>query len=911
MSDRHWVAVLASQWGIEAELQPLSGESDRNFRVLARDGRSFVLKVMHVGCDAAVVDMLCAAHAHVRAADPTVPVPVVEPTRAGTPWCRHADPEGRERIAWLIACLEGTEYALFRPQQPRLIEELGDRLARLDRALAGFAHAGLHRSFKWDLLEADWIDAHQGEIADPVRRALVQRASASYAACKTALLREPRTAIHNDVNDYNILVAHTAAGAPCISGLIDFGDLTMGPAMVEIAIAAAYIAMDQPDPVRAVAALVAGYHRVVPLGGAQLELIWPLLRMRLAVSVTNSAMMQKLRPHDPYVTVSEAPAWRLLERTDGIPAAAAAARLRANCGLPVSAAAGSAAAWIDAARGTFAAVMGRSLHATPTRALSAVAGATPVDAFRLTDAEARALGSAPGDAHDGQQPWLGRYGEPRLLYTDRAFALGPHKGSDRRTVHLGVDVFLPAGSPVHAPLDGHVQIVEFRDQPLDYGGMVILQHTPAPGVKFSTLYGHLSRASVARLTTGQPIRKGEAFAALGDPSENGGWAPHLHLQVALLCELLGADWPGVADPDDLQFWRALCPNPAALLNQPDHHLDYRPLDTRGIGAERSAHFASNLKLSYAEPCLFVRGWRTHLFDEWGRAHLDAYNNVPHVGHAHPRLAAIANDQLQRLNSNTRYLHPAQIEFAHALLAKLPSHLTHVFFVNSGSEANELALRLARAHTGGRDMVVADHGYHGNTTGCIDISPYKFNKPRGGGAPDWVQVVPVADTYRGEHRGADAAERYAAAVDPALARIRARGGQLAGFIAETFPSVGGQIIPPDGYLRGVYARIRAAGGVCIADEVQTGLGRLGEFYWGFEQQGAAPDVVVIGKPLGNGHPLGAVVTTAAIARSFDNGIEFFSTFGGSTLSEKTHTAPSLSWAMPRARRSSTTACRRGL
>ena len=134
-------------------------------------------------------------------------------------------------------------------------------------------------------------------------------------------------------------------------------------------------------------------------------------------------------------------------------------------------------------------------------------------------------------------------------------------------------------------------------------------------------------------------------------------------------------------------------------------------------------------------------------------HLDAYNNVPHVGHAHPRLVAIAADQLARMNSNTRYLHPAQVEFAETLLAHMPPHLTHVFFVNSGSEGNELALRLARTHTGGKDMVTPDHGYHGNTTGAYDLSAYKFNKPNGGGCPEWVQLVPVADTYRGEHRGA--------------------------------------------------------------------------------------------------------------------------------------------------------------
>jgi 4-aminobutyrate aminotransferase-like enzyme len=147
----------------------------------------------------------------------------------------------------------------------------------------------------------------------------------------------------------------------------------------------------------------------------------------------------------------------------------------------------------------------------------------------------------------------------------------------------------------------------------------------------------------------------------------------------------------------------------------------------------------------------------------------------------------------------------------------------------------------------------------------------------------VQLVPVADTYRGEHRGPDAAIAYASHVDDAIARIHARGAKVAGFIAETFPSVGGQIIPPAGYLRQVYARIRAAGGVCIADEVQTGLGRLGHHFYGFEQQAAEPDIIVLGKPLGNGHPLGAVITTAEVAKSFDNGIEFFSTFGGSTVS----------------------------
>ena len=259
--------------------------------------------------------------------------------------------------------------------------------------------------------------------------------------------------------------------------------------------------------------------------------------------------------------------------------------------------------------------------------------------------------------------------------------------------------------------------------------------------------------------------------------------------------------------------------------------------------------------------------------------------MPHVGHAHPRIQAVAADQLLRMNSNTRYLHPAQVAFAEKITSKLPDPLSVCFFVNSGSEANELALRLARAATGGRDMITPDHGYHGNTTGAIDLSAYKFNAKGGVGPSDWVHLVEVADDYRGRHRrdDPDRAAKYAAQVKAAAEKITTKGGKLAGFIAETFPSVGGQIIPPPGYLAQVYAHIRATGGICIADEVQTGLGRLGRYYFGFEQQKALPDIVVLGKPIGNGHPLGVVVTTRAIADAFAQGPEYFSTFGGSTLS----------------------------
>jgi 4-aminobutyrate aminotransferase-like enzyme len=315
-----------------------------------------------------------------------------------------------------------------------------------------------------------------------------------------------------------------------------------------------------------------------------------------------------------------------------------------------------------------------------------------------------------------------------------------------------------------------------------------------------------------------------------------------------------------------------------------------------ILAARRRFVGGNISVGYRRPLQAVRGAMQYLFDEAGRRYIDAYNNVPHVGHCQPRVVEAATGQLRALNTNTRYLDEHLARFAERLAGTMPEPLRICYFVNSGSEANELALRLARAHTRQRDLIVLDAAYHGNTTTLIEISPYKFNGPGGSGKPPWVHVVPVPDVYRGSYRrsaglsrlrsqGADAdvGAKYADAVAQSIDQLRARGAGLCGFIAESCPSVGGQIMFPPGYLAAVYRHVRDAGGVCIADEVQTAYGRIGTHFYAFEEQAVVPDIVVLGKPIGNGYPLGAVVTTPEIAWSFDNGMEFFSTFGGSTVS----------------------------
>jgi 4-aminobutyrate aminotransferase-like enzyme/aminoglycoside phosphotransferase (APT) family kinase protein len=304
----------------------------------------------------------------------------------------------------------------------------------------------------------------------------------------------------------------------------------------------------------------------------------------------------------------------------------------------------------------------------------------------------------------------------------------------------------------------------------------------------------------------------------------------------------------------------------------------RPTRERLLDSRRELAGPS-LSISYQSPLHIVCGSRQYLYDADGRRYLDCVNNVAHVGHSHPRVVRAAAEQMELLNTNTRYLNELMVEYARRLTAALPEPLRVVYLVCSGSEANELALRLARTHTGREEVIVEDAAYHGNTTVLIEISPYKFEGPGGRGRASYVHKVPIPDVYRGVYRDSDAGLCYARHVADA-ARV-SRG--LAAFFCESAISCGGQIILPPGYLREAYASVREVGGVCVADEVQTGFGRAGQYFWAFESQGVVPDIVTLGKPIGNGHPLGAVVTTPEIAKSFANGMEYFNTFGGNPVS----------------------------
>ena len=880
------VRLALELYGIEAKARALPGEYDDNFQLSCADGRAFVLKVMHPARERSFIDLQCRALTHLAQRAPQLPLPRVTPNHSGELFTSIAAADGSTRLAWVLTYLNGKILAEVRPHSPELLGEVGRFLGEMDAALQSFTHPGASRELKWDSSRSSWIKGYIKEIGDSKRRELVEQFLALYQEEVVPVLpRLRRSVIYGDANDYNVLVGDVWPQPRKIAGVIDFGDMHHGITASEAAIAAAYGILGKEDPLAAATAIVAGYHGAFPLDEVELSVLFALIGARLAVSVTNSAHRKTLKPEDPYVTVSEAPAWEALEQLAKINPRFAHYTIRAACGLPAVPQNQKIEKLLKKSGGSAASILDVDLRTAPNVVFDLSVGSTLLGAdpnAARTSALSEKIVQAMRNA--SASVGVGRYDEARLVYTSPLFGASGNPTDERRTVHLGMDLFVEEGAAVRAPLEGVVHIATNNSAPLDYGPVVILRHATGEREEFFTLYGHLSKNSLEPLKAGQRIDRGEQFARVGSPEENGGWVPHLHFQIILDLLELGADFPGVAYASQRAVWTSLSPDPNLLLGIPADRFPVKEPDLSETLAARRALLGKSLSISYQRPLKIVRGWMQYLYDGTGRAYLDVYNNVPLVGHSHPRVVRATQEQLALLNTNTRYLHDNVNRYAERLTRLLPKSLQVCFFVNSGSEANELALRLARAHTGREDIIVLEHAYHGHTNTLIDISPYKFDGPGGRGKKPWVHVAPLADDYRGAYKRGDqqAGAKYAQRVAEILERTRAEGRGVAAYIAETLPSVGGQIVFPPGYLAEVYQHVRRAGAVCIADEVQVGFGRLGTHFWGFETQGVVPDIVVLGKPIGNAFPLAAVITTPEIANSFSNGMEFFSTFGGNPV-----------------------------
>jgi 4-aminobutyrate aminotransferase-like enzyme/Ser/Thr protein kinase RdoA (MazF antagonist) len=885
--------ILAAIYGLRGEgieIVSLPGEHDSNFRVTTAAGQ-YVLKVHPERAateDLGEIDLQNRAMLHLADRDPELPTPRPVPGADGETIAQVSrdagegvDPgdcgEHRERAVRLLTWLPGKPWGSLGSVGPSTFSSLGRLLARVDGAFKDFEHPRMRRPHRWALSSAADLLPRLGLVADPARRDLAGEVLARFAAAIAPRLAAcPAQVIHGDASDHNVLVG--ADGE--VSGLIDFGDMVHGPRISNLAVASAYAMIGQERPLEAILPLVAAYDDVLRLTGGELALLWELTLTRLAMSIVIAAWQHSEAPGNDYLLISQEGAWDLLKRLAAMNPHLAHFTLRDACGREPVPEARRIVGWIEARSLYFAPVLAGVPAGAPRvqvdlgEAAMSAAGVEPMDLAAFTGyvfGRMRAAGARFG---------IGRYLERRPINRGAQFALAT---GEQRDIHLGVDLYAEPGEPIHAPLTGIVAAIEDRG-PGDYGPVVLLQHATDEGIPFWTLYGHLDREVLGRLASGQEVAAGELVGRIGTAAENGGWPPHLHLQLLTHTLGEGAGIYGVAPASALDVWESVSPDPNLLLGLPEGAAaPAPPRDPAYLKRQRSLHLGRSLSLSYREPLQIVRGEGQFLYDENGRAYLDMVNNVCHVGHCHPRVVAAGREQMAKLNTNTRYLNDTVVRYVRRLAATFPEPLSVCFLVNSGSEANDLALRLARAHTGGRDVLVVDHAYHGNLTSLVELSPYKFAGPGGEGRPEHVHVCTLPDVYRGNR---EPGGTYVGSVGERIADVHSRGtrgARLAAFYAESIHSCGGHVVLPPGYLAAAYFAVRAAGGVCIADEVQVGLGRVGSHLWAFETQGVVPDIVTLGKPLGNGHPLAAVVTTPEIAASFHNGMEYFNTFGGNPVS----------------------------
>lgn len=546
------VLIASETWGLECRAEPLPGEVDRNFLLLTNAGDRWVLKISREGADEQALDCQLQALKFLEPSPVAHLVQKVLETPDGRYLVPYEDGGGGPCWVRVLSFVDGSPLVNHRERPRSLVEEIGRTLARFDLALAGFDHPGAHRDLLWDIERTHELEPYTEHIAEPDQRAMVEGHLERFVSVVAPQLADLEHGfIHNDANDYNLMVRHGTRGEYILAGLIDFGDSLHTITIAELAIAAAYLMLNQDYPLTTASLVTAGYNSVRPLTRTEQSLLFDLIKARLCASVLMSVRGLHLEPENEYLQISVQPVWRLLERMS-------------------------------------------------------------------------------------------------LIDPDEA----------TRT---------------------------FED----------------------------------------------ACAHSGTPVRN-----------------------------------------------TDEILDVR-----------RNHFGFNLSVSYSEPLKIVRGEGQYLFDDGGRRYLDLVNNVCHVGHCHPHVVAAAQAQMAELNTNTRYLHDNLAEYTLRLTGTLPESLEVCFFTNSGTEANDLALRLARAHTGSKEIIVLDHAYHGHSPSLVEISPYKCEGPGGEGLAEHAHKVPMPDAYRGPHRGPEAGEGYANEVRKAVAGIEGGGRKLGAFMAESLIGCG--------------------------------------------------------------------------------------------------------------------------
>ena len=871
--------ILLDLYNIKGSASPLPGYVDFNFRIKIKGEDGYILKISRVEENKKYLEYQQNLLQFIEFGDKEIIAPRAIKDKNNHLVSEIKDRFKKIRCVRLLTWVSGKVWSAVNPQLEDLRLSIGSQCGALTKVLQGFKHPEAHYNFEWDIAQSLWTKKQLHLFKTPEKEILIQFQNKFETHQHTyKLLR--KSIIHNDPNDNNIIVTNNLA-QPIAKAAIDYGDAMHTQTINDLAILCAYGTMGHNDPLDAALAFIKGYHLSFPLLEKELYHLFTAIAMRLVIIVTRAAMSKIEEPDNEYLWISEKPAWDVLRKWANISEDFAYYSFRNACGFSAHPNEEQFKKWAATSQCCLTELF-PSIQKKDIELLDLSVSSTWIG--HQTDFNNIDFFQYKLDQLQKEHPTKiisGGYLEPRPLYTSNTYDKIGNYGPESRTIHLGIDFWLPTKTPIHALFNGEIVIAVNDHGNKEYGGLVVLKHLENE-LEFYTLYGHLDPEGILHYQKGDLLQKGEKIGVLGDQTVNGNWAPHLHFQIMLSLLDYTTDFPGVAYVNQIAVWKSICIDPNALFRIKNLYTK-KSSSNEELITYRKKHLGKGLSLHYEEPIKMVRGEGVFLLDQFGKKYLDTVNNVAHVGHEHPVVVKASQQQTAILNTNSRYLHENINLLAQEILDTLPSELSVIHFVNSGSEANELAIRMAKTMTGKQDVIASEVGYHGNTNTCVNISSYKFDGKGGKGAPEHTHIFPLPDTFRGKYSGENASLYYAEEVQKCIDRIHKRGDGVSALIVEPIISCGGQIELPKGFLSMAYTAIRKAGGICISDEVQVGCGRLGETFWGFQLHDVIPDIITIGKPIGNGHPLAAVVCTEEVANSFANGMEFFNTFGGNPVS----------------------------
>lgn len=833
--DEAWARrVVQESFGLDAVAHQLGGNQDANFLIRARDGQPVaVLKVTNPAFGAAEVAVQDDAADRMAAASPELRIAQVLRGDDGVAQrTTVATPDG-PAAARLIRFLDGGTLFDQGCLDPRGIARLGEVAAKVDLALADITDGdGLDRVLQWDLQYADRTVAALGSSLPAARRAPIESAAARAWDLVAPLVPDlPVQVVHLDLTDDNTVLG----GDGLVDGVIDFSDLTRTWTVCELAIAISSVLHHPGAEPASVLPAVRAYHSLRPLSEAEVAALWPLVVLRAAVLVVSGCHQVAVDGDNAYAETRLVREWRIADRALSVPPEVMTALIRDTLGLGAS---GVAAAPVPD---------GVLLALPDAAVLDLSPKSSMLDDGAWENAEiAEALAAERLAA--GHRAVATRFGEARLAGSRALVRAAP------ASVATGIDLWTTGSEELTAPWDGEVSSDE-------------------SGIVLRTDHIEVIAHGVTARATGT-VAAGTVVATTVPRTRTRITAGHR-----------AGDVPEAVAPLYAAGWLATLADPAPLLGLPATSAGDTGSAAESVLEQRQRALAEVQEHYYREPPRIERGWRHFLITEEGRPLLDMINNVAVVGHSHPRIARTAERQLRLLNTNSRFNYEAIAAFGARLADLAPDPLDTVFLVNSGSEAADLAIRLALVATGRSDVVAMGEAYHGWTYASDAVSTSVADNPNAlQSRPSWVHTVPAPNPYRGQHRGTDAS-RYGPEAAAAIDELAAAGQVPAGFIGEAYYGNAGGMPLPAGYLAAVYAAVRRHGGLAIADEIQVGYGRLGHWFWGFEQQGVVPDIIAVAKAVGNGVPVGAVITSRAVADTYRDAGYFFSSTGGSPLSSR--------------------------